>query len=154
MTAICLRNLTLDPGLNRRERRKTIDDDAVPNTLKSPSKIVALREQRSLAQSRSSTDLRTVAELDLSESLSDRNGEERSRETARHEHGHITATPRTPLRPSHRLRRRSTLEWNNATPQMRQERLERVTMDRMADVFFSLHIHGIDGEVASRSTGP
>lgn len=45
-----------------------------------------------------------------------------------------------------RLRRRSTLEWANATPQRRQERWENVTMERLADsVFFSLHVRGFEG---------
>ena len=44
-----------------------------------------------------------------------------------------------------RLRRRSTLEWASATPQRRQEKLERVTEERMADVFFTLHVGGVEG---------
>lgn len=52
----------------------------------------------------------------------------------------------TPSRPVLRkLRRRSTLEWANATPQRRQETLENVAAERMADVFFSLHVRGFEG---------
>lgn len=54
--------------------------------------------------------------------------------------------PKTPPRPSiGKLRRRSTLEWANASPQSRQEKLESMTAERMADVFFSLHIGDIEG---------
>lgn len=54
----------------------------------------------------------------------------------------------TPPRPQLRkMRRRSTLEWANATPQRRQERLERVTEERLADVFFSLHLREFEGEI-------
>ena len=44
-----------------------------------------------------------------------------------------------------KMRRRSTLEWVNATPQRRQEKLENVAAERMADVFFSLHVEGVKG---------
>jgi hypothetical protein len=37
------------------------------------------------------------------------------------------------------------MEWANATPQKRQQKLESITKDRMADVFFSLHIDDIAG---------
>lgn len=54
--------------------------------------------------------------------------------------------PKTPQRPLQgRMRRRSTLEWANATPQTRQERLEGVTRERMADVFVSIHVEGVEG---------
>ena len=54
--------------------------------------------------------------------------------------------PKTPPGPSiGKLRRRSTLEWANASPQSRQEKLESMTAERMADVFFSLHIGDIEG---------
>jgi len=43
------------------------------------------------------------------------------------------------------MRRRSTLEWVNATPQRRQEKLENVTAERMADVFFTLHVDEVNG---------
>jgi len=55
-------------------------------------------------------------------------------------------TPKRPKRPSMaRMRRRSTLEWANATPQRRQEKLEGVTAERMADIFFSVHVEGVEG---------
>ena len=64
--------------------------------------------------------------------------------------------PKTPPRPSYaKLRRRSTLEWVNASPQSRQQKLEGVTAERMADVFFSLHVEDIDGKIMciSRESG-
>lgn len=41
--------------------------------------------------------------------------------------------------PMSKLRRRSTLNWTNALPNVRQRRLEDVTSNRMADSWFSLH---------------
>ena len=38
-----------------------------------------------------------------------------------------------------KLRRRSTLNWTNAHPRVRQKKLEDVTGGRMADTWFSLH---------------
>lgn len=68
--------------------------------------------------------------------------------------GKDNASPKTPQRPAMaRMRRRSTLEWANASPQRRQEKLEGVTAERMANVFFSLHVEGIDGEHAVSIAG-
>ncbi|KAH0013817.1 hypothetical protein KCU72_g14432, partial [Aureobasidium melanogenum] len=48
---------------------------------------------------------------------------------------------RTPPRPSFaKLRRRSTLEWAASTSQQRQRRLYDVSAQRMADLFYSIHI--------------
>lgn len=38
-----------------------------------------------------------------------------------------------------KLRRRSTLNWTNALPDVRQKRLEDATARKMADTWFSLH---------------
>lgn len=40
------------------------------------------------------------------------------------------------------MRRRSTLNWANATPQVRQKKLEDVARSRLADTWFSLHCDG------------
>ncbi|KAM0722220.1 hypothetical protein Q7P37_001661 [Cladosporium fusiforme] len=145
--SISLRNLSLNVSPSSRPRGKTIDDDAVPNTLVSPAKLVALRENKTLGHSRSSSDLRRVLE-DGSQSDVDRTEAEEGspkKEPAPKAHDTGNGTPRTPPRPSFaRLRRRSTLEWANASPQSRQERLEGMTSERMADVFFSLHVPGVD----------
>ena len=136
LISISLRNISLDhpttstPG---RRRGKTIDDDAVPYNLKSPAKIVALREQAGkLEHSRSSSDLRSVKEDD--------GGAVEDQAV-----GNGSPVKGKQRRPTARMRRRSTLEWVNATPQRRQERLERVTEERMVDAFFSLHVGGFEG---------
>lgn len=51
-------------------------------------------------------------------------------------------TPKKPTRPAQGtgLRRRSTLEWTNASPLTRQKKLEDITAGRMADTFFTLHV--------------
>lgn len=153
LVSISLRNLALNAPSHSRKRGKTIDDDALPNTLKSPAKIVALREHKLLGHSRSSSDLQRVAEHPPTDStgkendnLGDNKGE--------------TKAPRTPKRPSlPRPRRRSTLEWANATPQSRQEKWEIATAERVADVFFSLHVQGIEepiyiSETVDRTMNP
>ncbi|KAK6431381.1 hypothetical protein LTR95_012462, partial [Oleoguttula sp. CCFEE 5521] len=140
-----LRNLSLSPSLSARPRGKTIDDDALPTTLVSPAKLVALREKKSLGHSRSSTDLRRVLEHAVSV--------ESESEADSHANGSLdrkaaNASPKTPPRPSlAKMRRRSTLEWANASPQKRQEKLENVVADKMADVFFSLHVHGVEAPI-------
>lgn len=145
LVSISLRNISLNSVSPARRLSKTFDDDALPQTLKSPAKIVALREQNPLSHSRSSSDLRAVAEDDGVEQneATNSSGTDGSPKPGKKKQ---SAAPITPRRPEFkRLRRRSTLEWANATPQRRQERLEQVTKDRMADVFYSLHVPGIEG---------
>lgn len=105
-------------------RGKTIDDEALPSTLKSPTKTLALRESKPLAYSRSSSDLKSVGDEDQFDN-----------DTLRK-----PSTPTRPARPAKGMRRRSTLEWTNASPLTRQKRLEDITAGRMADTFFTLHI--------------
>ena len=81
------------------------------------------------AEETNATDKRGIAANDASKAQDKSNG-----------------APKTPPRPSiGKLRRRCTLEWANASPQSRQEKLESMTAERMADVFFSLHIGDIEG---------
>lgn len=124
----------------------------MPNNLVSPAKLVALREQKSLGHSRSSSDLRRVPE---DGSYSETEGGKEKRSTAESTTKSLdksNGAPKTPPRPSYaKLRRRSTLEWVNASPQSRQEKLESVTAERMADVFFSLHVGDIDGKIITSS---
>ncbi|KAK5681782.1 hypothetical protein LTS10_006315 [Elasticomyces elasticus] len=149
LVSLSLRNLSLNNPALHRPRTKTIDDEALPTTLKSPAKLVALREQkhRSLEHSRSSQNLKSVHEDAVVDDLP--NGEHEG-----------NGRPKTPQRPAlSKMRRRSTLEWANATPQRRQERLENVTAERMADVFFSLHVGGVEepvyvSEVVEKTMNP
>ncbi|KAL1302370.1 hypothetical protein AAFC00_002773 [Neodothiora populina] len=147
--AITLRNVNLDEN-NSRPRRQTIDDEALPATLQSPAKTLALREIRQIGHSRSSDNLRPIREHALhSSSSSSGSG------TGVNAAGNTAAmTPessptknkhKTPPRPSFgRMRRRSTLEWASATSLQRQRKLEDVSASRMADLFFSLHIAGLE----------
>ena len=152
MTSISLRNLTLNAPPSSRQRGKTIDDDAVPNNLVSPAKLVALREQNALGHSRSSSDLRRVPEdASYSESEGVKDEQDKIKDTQKDPNKGNGAL-KIPPRPSYaKLRRRSTLEWVNASPQSRQQKLEGVTAERMADVFFSLHVEDIDGEAICQS---
>lgn len=131
-----------------RQRGKTIDDDAIPNNLVSPAKLVALREKKSLGHSRSSSDLRRVPEdASCPEEANATDARGTAANDASKTQDKSNGAPKTPPRPSiAKLRRRSTLEWANASPQSRQEKLESMTAERMADVFFSLHISDIEGE--------
>jgi len=125
---------------------KTIDDEALPLSLKSPAKLLALSEKTQLAQSRSYTDLKTHSTTtnetssDLGTSVTD---------------GHINH----PQRPSKsQLRRRSTLNWDTS-PKQRQRNLQDAIARRTADVFFTLHVSGVENlvyvsEVAERTTNP
>lgn len=145
LQGITLRNLTLATP-HTRARTRTIDDDALPSTLKSPTKALALRESKGLAHSRSSGDLTATGgdELRGNGSIS-----------------HGASAGKRPQRPNvgKGLRRRSTMEWQGATPQVRQKKLEDITDSRMADTFFSLHVDELDepvyiSEVVEKAMNP
>ncbi|KAF2225894.1 UV radiation resistance protein and autophagy-related subunit 14-domain-containing protein [Elsinoe ampelina] len=128
LQSIALRNLAL-VLVDSRYRGKVIDDDALPNTLKSPAKQLALRESRVLGHSKSSDELRPIHEDKDRDSHT--NG------------GPINGSPKKEKRTrpvGAKLRRRSTLEWASETPQRRQTRLEAVSAARLADVFYTLHV--------------
>ncbi|EON69128.1 hypothetical protein W97_08314 [Coniosporium apollinis CBS 100218] len=146
LQAITIRNLTLQPPPSR-PRGKTIDDEALPFTLKSPAKALAQRETRKLEHSRSSSDLRPI------------------NESAIHDDGEAVEKNKTkqlgtPLRPSFaKMRRRSTMDWSGLSPLQKQKKLEEVTAARMADVFYSLHVEGVEdpvyvSEVAEKAMNP
>ncbi|KAF7718513.1 Uncharacterized protein PECH_003676 [Penicillium ucsense] len=128
---ISVRNLTVTPPSSR-ARGKTINDDDIPNTLTSPSKLLAQNESRPLQPSRSFTDLASRGASDS------------------------RAGKRPELRGS---RRRSLLPWNDPNPVRRQLRLEDITLSRMADIFFTLHFDGMKepifiSEVVEKATNP
>ncbi|EUC43453.1 hypothetical protein COCMIDRAFT_100749 [Bipolaris oryzae ATCC 44560] len=124
LQGITIRNLTLTPSTTK-PRGKTIDDEAVPSTFKSPAKALSMRESRGLAHSRSSSDLTSP-----DDAVRRSNG---LRDPTTSQKANRPATGRG-------LRRRSTMEWTNASPLTRQKKLEDITAGRMADTFFSLHV--------------
>ena len=132
LNGIALRNLTFTQP-TRRRRGKTTDDDALPNSLRTPAKLLAQREAKKLGHSRSASNLRASA---TSPPL-----------TARPVSQGRADGSAPPVRPSiGGLRRRSTLEWANASPIQRQKKLEDILGARLADVFFSLHVESAEGK--------
>ncbi|KAJ5832490.1 hypothetical protein N7474_000801 [Penicillium riverlandense] len=130
---VSVRNLIVTPP--SRARGKTIDDDDIPNTLTTPSKILAQNDARTLHPSRSFTDLKSRASSESHVDRKDRKPEMR------------------------RSRRRSTLPWNDPNPRTRQVRLEDITNSRMADTWFSIHCEGPEApiyisEVVNSATNP
>ncbi|PSN66269.1 UV radiation resistance-associated gene protein [Corynespora cassiicola Philippines] len=125
LQGITIRNLTLNPAPSR-SRKKTIDDEGLPSALKSPTKTLALRENRGLTHSRSSSDLQSTEDA------------------ARRSNGELQppTSPQKPARPGEirGMRRRSTLDWTGVSPLKRQMKLEDIAGSRMADTFFSLHV--------------
>lgn len=130
---ITIRNLALAQPSSR-PRGKTIDDDAIPSTLKTPAKALAQRESRKLEHARSSTDLRARDLHPIGESAANgQSGQDISLDA--------------PVRPNiSRLRRRSTMKWSGASPLERQKKLEDVAEGRMANIFFSLHVADNEGQ--------
>lgn len=106
-----------------RPRGKTIDDESLPHAFRSPTKLLALHESHNLEHSRSSVDLKSPSRLNGLLKKDDLEAES-------------SATVR-PL--AGKLRRKSTLNWTNALPVVRQKKLEDVTASRMADTWFSIH---------------
>ena len=126
-----------------RPRGKTIDDESLPYALKTPAKILAQREIPKLEHSKSSTDLKPLS---------------KTKETVEGEDSGSDAQGR-PRPTVGKLRRRSTLNWTNAPPRVRQHKLENVARERMADTWFSLHCDGIQepvyvSEVVEKAMNP
>jgi len=141
LQGISLRNLALSPP-RPRSRGKTIDDEYLPYSLKTPAKALAQRETHKLEHSRSSDDLKS--------SLSKSSGTLKTEPSD-------SDTP-AKLRPK-KLRRKSTLNWSNAPPRVRQNKLEDVARERMADTWFSLHCTGLEepiyvSEVIEKAMNP
>lgn len=120
-----MRNLAPSPP-PARFRGKTIDDESLPYALKTPAKVLAQRETHKLEHSRSSGDLKSSPSK-ISKAL---RKEESDSDAA------IKSRPKKP-------RRRSTLNWSNAPPRIRQDKLKDVSRERMADTWFSLHCAGL-----------
>ncbi|KAJ5558781.1 hypothetical protein N7461_002753 [Penicillium sp. DV-2018c] len=130
LQGISIRNLVVTPPPTR-ARGKTIDDDDIPNTLRTTSKILSQTENPPLHSSRSFTDLKS--------------------HTSQHEDSKEPATRSS--------RRRSTLFWNDPNPRTRQVKLEDITNSRMVDSFFSLHGEGLSepiyiSETVHRANNP
>jgi hypothetical protein len=100
---------------------------------------LAAREQKILAHSRSSDNLRPIQELD---NTPEGKGKEKAQAV---EDG--SPLPKATRPAASQLRRRSTLEWVSATPQMRQKKLEDIITARMADIFFAIHVDGLEEPV-------
>ncbi|KAI9043420.1 putative UV radiation resistance protein (UVRAG) [Aspergillus affinis] len=131
LQGISVRNLVVTPS--NRARGKTIDDEDIPNSLQSPSKILAQDANRHLHQSRSFTDLQSTP--------SRREAPPRKEQTLRS------------------YRRNTLLPWNDPNPRSRQIKLEDITRTRMANTWFSLHCDGHEGpvyvsEIVENATNP
>ena len=128
LQGVSLRNLALSSS-HTKARGKTTDDESLPHALKTPAKLLSQRENK-LEHSRSSNDLRSTPESDgVVEDNDSRNGG--------------AVRPQPPIKP----RRRSTLNWTNAPPRVRQMKLEDTARERMADTWFSLHCSSIDDPI-------
>ncbi|KAH9866276.1 hypothetical protein J1614_008842 [Plenodomus biglobosus] len=143
LQGITIRNLTLTATPSR-SGGKTFDDEALPSTLKSPTKALALREAKGLSHSRSSSDLKSFPEP-----------------TRPNGSLHGPTTPTKAPRPGFgkEMKRRTTMEWTNASPLTRQKKLEDITAGRMADTFFTLHVEGQEepvyvSEVVAKAMNP
>jgi len=140
-----VRNLSVVAAPSR--RAKTTTDEEVEYTLKSPAKLLAQSEARSLHQTRSFTNLKSFEKDD---NISNQKGS-----STQHD-----KVPQTNSRPNFgKARRRSTLHWTGASPETRQRKLEDVARERMAEAWLSLHVTGVPepvyiSEVMEKSMNP
>ena len=126
LVGVSLRNISFEKyEVNPLE---AIDDEALPSSYHTPAKLLALRS--SVEHSKSSGDIKLDASRDAAiRTLSSTEGEQQQ----------FSATAAT-KRPSFpQLRRRSTNNWGNSTPDDRQKKLEDVAANKLAETFFSLH---------------
>lgn len=140
-----LRNINTS-STSSRFRGKTITDDDAPYNLESPAKRALRNETPTLNHSASFSNLANA-----------------SKDTPRTPKKAYALSPhdgRTPIRPGGgQLRRRSTLHWSTASPRARQQKLEDLSVHRLADAWFSIHGREIQepfyiSEVMERSMNP
>jgi UV radiation resistance-associated gene protein len=140
-----LRNLDLTTTPSR-QRGKTITDDNAPYNLDSPTKRALRGEGHKLTHSSSFTN--------VAEANRNRPGSLQKAATAYSNDGKSPTA-----RPVGRMRRRSTLHWNSATPRARQEKLRDLTAHRLVDTWFTLHANASSdpiyvSEIMERSMNP
>ncbi|KAL9000274.1 MAG: hypothetical protein Q9169_000991 [Polycauliona sp. 2 TL-2023] len=132
-SGISLRNLSLSRPSTPTQKSKTADDEALPTSMVTPTKALALREKK-LEHSRSSNDLRTSP---TSRKVLDNSNENEK-----------SSSDPEKVRPTKgKIRRRSTMNWTNAPPQVRQRKLEDAASSKLADTWFSLHCQGMSEPV-------
>jgi UV radiation resistance-associated gene protein len=141
-----VRNLSITSAPSRRHRR-TIADEDVEYSSKTPIKLLAQSEAHSLHQTRSFSNLKS-SEKNVSVVV--------PKETSK-QHENSSQTKGRPR--FGQIRRRSTLLWTGASPETRQSKLENVARERMADTWFSLHNADVlepvyISEVVEKSTNP
>ncbi|KAI9736129.1 MAG: hypothetical protein M1834_001013 [Cirrosporium novae-zelandiae] len=140
LQGISIRNITLTPTSGGRSRGRTIDDESLPTSLRSPAKILSQHDTKKLEHSHSYTDLKSNDTLSTNGAIG--------------YHANDTKRP-----PAGILRRRSTLNWSDASPDARQKKLEDVIGARMPDTWFSLHCPGLEdpiyvSEMAKKAMNP
>lgn len=140
-----LRNLDLANSLSR-IRGKTITDDDAPYNLESPTKRALRSEARKLTHASSFTN--------LADANKDRPSSLQKTSTSYSQDGTASLA-----RPVARMRRRSTLHWNSASPRARQDKLRDLTAHRLVDTWFTLHMTRSSepiyaSEVMERSMNP
>jgi hypothetical protein len=118
----------------------------VPYNLKSPAKRLAQSESKGLQHSRSYSDLTLPGkELPTTPKKAITSYEKKTK-----------AEPRPGVG---QLRRRSTLHWTGASPNLRQQKLEDVAAGRLADTWFSIHCKNVSepvyiSEIMDKSMNP
>ena len=140
-----MRNLSVVSAPNDRPGRITTDEN-VEYTLKSPTRLLAHSEARSLHQTRSLTNLKS----------SNTRGDIFKQERSSNQHGKATQAGG---RPSFGKSRRSSFCWTGASPEIRQKKFEDIARENMADTWFSLHVTGVPepvyvSEIMERSMNP
>ncbi|MCJ1478826.1 hypothetical protein MMC13_007510 [Lambiella insularis] len=114
---VSLRNISFEEAKGR-TRNETVDDASLPSTSNTPSRVLALRELR--GHFKSMTDIQTIPSLNEDTNAAARPGQ---------------SVPT--------LRRRSTHNWSNTTPDIRQKSLEDVVATRLPETFVSIHSVGV-----------
>jgi UV radiation resistance-associated gene protein len=142
---VSLRNLDTSATPSR-NRGKTITDDDAPYNLDSPAKRAFRDQAPSLGHSASFSNLVSANKEVLKTPTKAPTSYQRDGQSN--------------LRPSAtRMRRRSTLHWSTASPRARQQKLEDLSVHRLPDVWFSVHLDNLQepiyiSEVMERSMNP
>jgi len=132
LQGITLRNLILVPA-EKGAKGKAFDDEALPFSLRSPAKLLAIKEQKAFGHSRSHSDpkLNDKSSYGPSTALS------QSTETTK------LSSPQRPILGE--ILRRSFKEPSPQGAKTRHDKLDDAIMRHTAELFFTLHVAELKG---------
>jgi len=132
LQGITLRNLILVPA-EKGTKGRAFDDEALPFSLKSPAKLLAIKEHKAFGHSRSHSDIKLKDKSDYVPSAPSSQSTE-------------TAKLSSPQRPTlGKTPRKSFMEPSLQGAKTRRDKLDDAIVRHIAEIFFTLHVPELKG---------